>query len=86
MCDEWVEFVVSELAETHECDRSRDGRPEGLSSGTSKWSGRTLVHHPVCDPTTPAAAAAGGLCLDQWFEPQNTVQQFCFYTQMDCQL
>ena len=47
-------------------DGHPDGRPEGLSSGTNKWNGRTLVHHPVCDPTTPATVAAGGLCLDQW--------------------
>ena len=65
MCGEWVEFVVGESAGTHECDRSRGNRPEGLNSGTSNWSGRTLVLHLVYDPTTPAEVAVGGLCLDQ---------------------
>ena len=55
--------AASELVAAHECEMYRDDLSEELSNGTSSWGGRTLTHHLVCDPTTLAVMAVGGLWL-----------------------
>ena len=55
--------AASELVAAHECEMYHDDRSEELSNGTSSWGGRTPTHLLVCDPTTLAVRAVGGLWL-----------------------
>ena len=58
-----MRFAASELVVARECGKCRDDRSEELSNGTSSWGGRTPTHLLVCDPTTLAVRAVGGLWL-----------------------